>query len=180
MGSLLAWQISLPAFIASMVGRMPIMPTRLTRTVSVFSHTAHSMSPSMPLTIFGILKCLSRFALSLSASSWAFSSSKIQQISGSNSSICSSIKSIFLSAARPRTLISLSDLTISRVCFPIEPVLPSTQRSMLSTLCEPSYQQQGVKYCRRRKKHRIEPVQYTAVSRDTASKILYSMVPLDG
>ena len=116
--SLLASAISFPALIASIVGRIPIIPTIAVTRISVSFMVATSRSPSMPATI-----CVSVSA-TFTRNSSAFSSDHTATICGWNSRICSSSILILLPAASPSTSISPFSLTTSSVCVPIEPVEP--------------------------------------------------------
>ena len=118
--SLLASAISLPASMAAMVGRIPIMPTTAVTTISASSAAAASISPSIPEVI------VTGRSETFSFSSLAFSSLHTQATLGLNSRICCSRSSILLPAARETTLISELARTTSRVCVPMEPVEPRT------------------------------------------------------
>ena len=117
--SLFASAISFPAFIAAIVGRIPIIPTTAVTTISAPSSVATARSPSMPLST-RISRSRTR-----SFSSFAFSSFQTAAIFGENSRICFSRRSILLPAARAVTSISLFARTTSNVCVPIDPVDPS-------------------------------------------------------
>ena len=116
--SLLASAMSFPALIASIVGRIPIIPTTAVTRISVFFIVATSRSPSMPATIFVSVSA------TLTRNSSAFSSDHTATICGWNFLICSSNILILLPAASPSTSISPFSLTTSRVCVPMEPVEP--------------------------------------------------------
>ena len=116
--SLFARAISLPARIASIVGRIPSIPTIAVTRISVPGMAASSRSPSIPDTTF-----VSVSWIFCARSSAAFSSQTAASF-GENSLICSSSFSMFLPALIPRTSISLFARTTSSVCVPIEPVEP--------------------------------------------------------
>ena len=116
--SLLASAISLPALIASIVGRIPIIPTIAVTSISASSRVDTLRSPSMPDTT-----CVSVSAIR-TLSSRAFSSDHTAASFGANSLICFSRRAILFPAASPQTLISPFSLATSRVWVPIEPVEP--------------------------------------------------------
>ena len=116
--SLFASAISFPALMASNVGTMPMFPTTDVTTVSLVSYTAASIRPSIPLNIF--MSHPASLCLSFSASV----SSITAAMSGRNSLICFSRKSIFLLAVSALTSIPPISLTTSSVCVPMEPVEP--------------------------------------------------------
>ena len=115
----MARAISLCALIASMVGKIPIIPTMAVTRISISGKAAIWRSPSIPqiTAVFRSeilsLKSSAAFAVHITASL------------GSNSRTCSSRSFTLLPAARAVTC-SLSGyfLTISSVCVPIEPVEP--------------------------------------------------------
>ena len=95
--SLFASAMSFPAFMAAMVGRMPIIPTMAVTRISASGCTATSNRPSMPLTTFTERSAM--FVLS----SAAFFSSQTQANVGWNLRICSSSSLMLLPAARAVT-----------------------------------------------------------------------------
>lgn len=110
----------LPAEIAAMVGRIPIIPTIAVTRISISSMAASVRSPSMPQSTF------TGRSATLSFKSLAASSVHITASCGRNSRICCSIRVTLVPAARAVTCRSLLFLTISSVWVPIEPVEPST------------------------------------------------------
>ena len=127
--SLFARAIFFFAFIASIVGSSPEIPTTAVTTVSSPSAVAVSIRPSFPCTTF----------ISVSASlifkSLAFSSSVRHTVFGLNSLACFSIKSIFECADIASIFIPLYSRAISRVCVPIEPVEPNTAIFFSNSIC---------------------------------------------
>ena len=111
--------MSLPASIAAMVGRIPIIPTMAVTRISDSGCAATSRSPSIPDTIF-----TSRSAVRI-LSSFAFSSVHTAASGGRNSLICLSSRSILEPAANAVISRSPLFLATSRVCVPMEPVDPS-------------------------------------------------------
>ncbi len=91
--SLLARAISLPASMAAMVGRIPIMPTTAVTTISASGSVAAWISPSMPETT------LTSRSATFTRSSAALASSQTQATLGANSRICSSSRPMLLPAA---------------------------------------------------------------------------------
>ena len=127
--SLFASAISLPASMAAIVGRMPIIPTIAVTSISLPSICAISRSPSIPLTTFVPVSRIRLF------SSSAFSSAHTPTSLGWNSRICCSSNVILFPAARASTSISLFSLTTSRVCVPIDPVDPSIAIFFICASC---------------------------------------------
>ena len=117
--SLFASAMSLPARIASIVGRIPSIPTIAVTRISVSGIAASSKSPSMPATTFVSVSWI------FCARSLAAFSSQTATSFGENSLICSSSFAIFRPALIPRTSISPFARTTSSVCVPIEPVEPN-------------------------------------------------------
>ena len=107
--SLFARAMSFPAWIAAIVGRIPIIPTTAVTRISYPSITAISIRPSIPLTIFVFVSA------TRTANSFAFSSSHTPQISGPNSRIWDSSIWILLPAAIAATRISPFARTTSSV-----------------------------------------------------------------
>ena len=118
--SLFASAISFFALIASIVGRIPIIPTIAVTRISTSGSVEISINPSMPLTTF-----TSR-SLTDSFNSEADFSSQTATAFGANSRICFSKSTILLPAANAATCKSLYSLTTSNVWVPIEPVDPNT------------------------------------------------------
>ena len=116
--SLFASAISFPALIASMVGRMPIIPTIAVTRISDSGTAATESSPSMPDTI-SISISRTRLLSSAARSSFHTAASF-----GRNSRICCSSRSMLFPAARAVTSRSPLVLTISSVWVPMEPVEP--------------------------------------------------------
>ena len=117
--SLLARAISLPDFIAAMVGSIPLIPTTALSTISASGMEAAVISPFFPKPVSKLLFLSSFFNSRLN-----FSSATDTNL-GLNSSICFFKRVILLPAASATTSISLLYLIISRACVPIEPVEPS-------------------------------------------------------
>jgi hypothetical protein len=118
--SLFASAISFPALIASIVGRIPIIPTIAVTTICESFQDAAASNPSIPDKI-----STSRSAVFIFSSA-AFSSFHTAAIDGLNSRICFSRSSMLFPAASAVIFISLFVLTISSVWVPIEPVDPKT------------------------------------------------------
>ena len=116
--SLFAKAISFPALIASIVGRIPIIPTIAVTRISDSGCLATSSSPSIPLTT------LTSRSFILSFNSFALSSFQTAASFGLNSLICFSKRSILFPAASAVTSRSPFVLTISNVCVPMDPVDP--------------------------------------------------------
>ena len=125
--SLFASAMSLPAWIAASVGRMPIMPTTLFKTMSASGSCTSSRRPSMPPRTFTFVSATLAFR------SAAARSSNRQAIFGWYRRICSSIKETLLPAARAVTDSASPFLsTMSSACVPMDPVLPSMTRFFIS------------------------------------------------
>ena len=118
--SLFARAIFFFAFIASMVGSKPEMPTTAVTTVFALSIVAASLSPSLPETT------LISVSASLIFKSLAFSSLVTHTSLGLNSLACFSSRSILECADIASMLMPLYSRAISSVCVPIEPVEPNT------------------------------------------------------
>ena len=165
--------MSLPAFIAAIVGTIPIIPTTAVTTVCASGYTAASVSPSMPYTIL-----TSRSAM-LTASSFASCSSATLTSFGPNSLIWASSSFILLPAANATISISLFLRTTSSVCVPIDPVDPSTE-IFFTSVSNPSsdYKIQHPVYYRCGKYHTVISVKYSAVSRYKPAVILNIFIAL--
>ena len=176
-----------PPRIASIVGRIPIIPTtsrhqnlrismanyQLSQAVHPFRYNPDSMSlyPRLPK-----LLCL----LLLDQTQ--------PQALGENSLICCS-RSCDVTSCRKREMTSISPFsrTTSSVCVPIEPVDPRIAIFLHIAAPASCYQAYlyRTKYAqieddRRRKYHAVKPVQDPAVSRNQLSVILDIMISLDG
>mmetsp|Transcript_35696 Transcript_35696/g.90036 ORF Transcript_35696/g.90036 Transcript_35696/m.90036 type:complete len:339 (+) Transcript_35696:777-1793(+) len=123
--SLLARQMSLPCLMAATVGCSPAQPTMPVTTACASGCTDTSTTPAMPVTISGIGLC----PASSSFSSASLDSSWMHTRLGLNLRVCSASSLALDPAASAHTAKrSGCSSTMSRVCVPMEPVEPMSEK----------------------------------------------------